>query len=84
MKLDVLAIGAHRDDIELSCGGTIIKLIQQGYSVGILDITRGESGTRGSAKERAGEADCAAKLMGLKVRENLCLPDAWIENSKTS
>ncbi|MBI5207580.1 MAG: bacillithiol biosynthesis deacetylase BshB1 [Candidatus Firestonebacteria bacterium] len=82
MKLDVLAIGAHRDDIELSCGGTIIKLVDQGYNVGILDLTRGEAGTRGSARQREKEANNAAKCMGIKVRENLGLPDAWVTNTK--
>ncbi len=82
MKLDILAIGAHRDDIELSCGGTIIKLADQGYNVGILDLTQGEAGTRGSAKERAKEAECAGKSMGIKVRENLFLPDAFVNNTE--
>ena len=79
MKLDVLAIGAHRDDIEITCGGTVIKFVDLGYNVGILDLTQGEMGTRGSAKEREKEAKCAAKIMGIKVRENLKLPDSAVE-----
>lgn len=81
MKLDVLAIAAHRDDVELTIGGTIIKLTDLGYRVGILDLTRGEMGTRGSAKEREKEAQCAAKIMGVIKRENLGLPDARVENT---
>jgi bacillithiol biosynthesis deacetylase BshB1 len=80
MKLDVLAIAAHRDDIELTCGGTVIKMAEAGYKVGALDLSAGESGTRGSAVLRAKEADKAAKVMGLAHRENLGLPDAAIEN----
>ena len=76
MKLDVLAFGPHRDDVELSCGGTLIKLSEEGYTVGVVDMTRGEMGTRGSAAERAREAERAAEIMGLAVRENLGLPDA--------
>ena len=80
MKLDLLAIAAHRDDIELTCGGTVIKMVEEGYRVGALDLSAGESGTRGSAALRAKEADKAAQLMGLVHRENLGLPDAAIEN----
>jgi bacillithiol biosynthesis deacetylase BshB1 len=79
VKLDVLAIGAHRDDIEITCGGTVIKFVDLGYNVGILDLTQGEMGTRGSAREREKESKCAAKIMGLKVRENLKLPDSAVE-----
>jgi N-acetylglucosamine malate deacetylase 1 len=75
MKLDVLAIAAHPDDIELSCGGTIAKLVKQGKKVGIVDLTQGEMGTRGSAEIRLQEADKAAKILGLSVRENLKLYD---------
>jgi bacillithiol biosynthesis deacetylase BshB1 len=81
MKLFALAIAAHPDDIELSCSGTIIKLVDRGFSVGILDLTRGELGTRGDDKIRAREAMEAAKVMGVKIRENLKLPDGWIENT---
>ena len=80
MKLDVLAIGAHPDDIELTCGGTIIKLVKQGRSVGILDLTEGELGTRGDRKIRAQEAAKAAAVMGVALRENLKLPDGNIES----
>ncbi|HEV2423864.1 MAG TPA: bacillithiol biosynthesis deacetylase BshB1 [Terriglobia bacterium] len=80
MKLDLLAIAAHRDDIELTCGGTVIKMVEEGYRVGALDLSAGESGTRGSAALRAREAEKAAKVMGLVYRENLGLPDAAIEN----
>lgn len=82
MKLDLLAIAAHRDDIELTCGGTVIKMVEEGYRVGALDLSAGESGTRGSAALRAREADKAAKVMGLVYRENLGLPDAAIENMR--
>jgi bacillithiol biosynthesis deacetylase BshB1 len=80
MKLDVLAIGAHPDDVELSCGGTLIMLARQGKSVGVLDLTRGELGTRGTQAIRAREAAQAARVMGVAVRENLGLPDGNIED----
>src|SRR5215472_10856750 len=80
MTLDLLAIAAHRDDIELTCGGTVIKMAEAGYKVGALDLSAGESGTRGSAALRAKEAEKASKVMGLAHRENLNLPDAAIEN----
>ncbi|MCX7920246.1 MAG: bacillithiol biosynthesis deacetylase BshB1 [bacterium] len=79
--LDVLAVSAHRDDTEITCGGTLIKMVDKGYTVGIVDLTQGEMGTRGSAKLRAEEAAVAAKIMGVSVRENLELPDARVENS---
>jgi len=79
--LDVLAIFAHRDDAELTCGGTLIKLASQGRRTGILDLTEGEMGTRGSAAIRAEEASRAASVMGLALRENLKLPDAGIVNT---
>jgi len=79
MKLDVLAIGAHPDDIELSCSGTIAKLVKHGRAVGILDLTRGELGTRGNAMLRAREAADAAKILGVRARENLGLKDGNIE-----
>jgi N-acetylglucosamine malate deacetylase 1 len=77
-QLDVLAIAAHPDDVELSVGGTLIKLAQQGYKTGILDLTRGEAGTRGTPEIRAFEAARAAQLLGLTMRENLDLGDAHI------
>ena len=79
--LHVLAIFAHRDDAELTCGGTLIKLAGQGHRAGILDLTAGEMGSRGSADLRGQEADRAAAIMGLAVRENLGLPDAGIMNT---
>lgn len=79
--LHVLAIFAHRDDAELTCGGTLIKLAAQGHRAGILDLTAGEMGSRGSAELRAEEAEGAAAVMGLAVRENLGLPDAGIMNT---
>lgn len=77
-KLDVLAIAAHRDDTEIICGGTIIRMIDLGYKAGILDLTAGESGSRGDAQTREKEADCAAKVMKLSFRHNLNLPDAGL------
>jgi bacillithiol biosynthesis deacetylase BshB1 len=79
MKLDLLAIAPHPDDVELTSGGTMIKMAQAGYSTGILDLTRGESGTRGSPETRLKEAARAAKIMGVKVRRNLSLPDAHLK-----
>ena len=81
MKLDILAIGAHPDDIELGCSGTIITEIRNGKKVGIADLTQGELGTRGSAEIRAQEAAAAAKILGVSVRENLKLPDGFFENN---
>jgi LmbE family N-acetylglucosaminyl deacetylase len=77
----VLAIGPHRDDVELTCGGTLIRPAAQGHRTGVLDLTQGEMGTRGSAELRAEEARRAARVLGLAVRENLALPDANIENT---
>ena len=81
MKLDSLFIGAHPDDVELSCGGTVVKMVKAGNSVGILNLTRGELSTRGSVKIREREASEAAKILGVKVRENLELEDGSIENN---
>ena len=80
MTVDVLAIFAHRDDAELSCGGTLAKAARSGHSTGILDLTQGEMGTRGSAETRAAEAEAAAKVLAVSVRRNLGLPDAGIVN----
>ena len=82
MKLDILAIGAHPDDVELGCGATIAKEISLGKKVGILDLTRGELGTRGSAEIRNEEAVDAAKILGVITRENLNLADGFFENNK--
>lgn len=79
--VDVLAIAAHRDDVELTCGGTLIKHARRGHRTGIVDLTQGEMGTRGSAELRATEADAAAKVLGVSLRLNLELPDAGIENT---
>lgn len=79
MKLDLLAIAAHPDDVELTCSGTLIKLVKQGRKVGILDLTRGELGTRGTEELRAAEANEATKIMGVHARESLNLPDGNIE-----
>jgi bacillithiol biosynthesis deacetylase BshB1 len=80
MKLDLLAIAAHRDDVELTCGGAVIKMVEAGYKVGVLDLTLGESGSRGSAALRQKESERAARVMGIVHRENLGLPDAGIED----
>ena|SRR5437773_2630840 len=78
--VDILAIAAHRDDVELTCGGTLIKAVKLGRRVAILDLTQGEMGTKGSAETRAAEASRAAETMGVVARENLALPDAGILN----
>jgi bacillithiol biosynthesis deacetylase BshB1 len=78
MKLDVLAIAPHPDDVELTSGGTMIKMAEAGYSTGILDLTRGETGTRGTPETRLREAARAGEIMGVKVRRNLGLPDAHL------
>jgi bacillithiol biosynthesis deacetylase BshB1 len=82
IKLDILVLSVHPDDAELGCGGTIAKHIALGKSVGIIDLTRGELGTRGSADIRSREAAEAAKILGIKVRVNLGLPDGFFENTK--
>lgn len=79
--LHVLCIVAHPDDAEILAGGTLIKLVDQGYRAGIVDFSQGEMGTRGSAEERMREAACSAGVMGIQVRENLHFPDAHIENT---
>ncbi len=81
MKLDFLVVGAHPDDIELSCGGTIIKLVKSGKKVGLVDLTEGELGTRGSAELRAREARSAATILGTAIRQNLGIPDGNIANT---
>lgn len=81
MKLDILAIGAHPDDVELSCAGTLIKEVSRGKRVGVLDLTQGELGTRGTAETRAEEAANAAKIMGLSVRKNLKFSDGFFINN---
>jgi N-acetylglucosamine malate deacetylase 1 len=80
-SLDILAIAAHRDDVEQTCGGTLLKAAQRGQRTGILDLTRGEMGTRGTAEDRAREADDAAKILGLSWRRALDIPDGRVENT---
>mgnify|MGYP000881259811 CR=1 FL=1 len=82
MKLDILAIGAHPDDVELSCGGTIAKEIANGKKVGIIDLTRGELGTRGTAETRDAESAEAAKILGVTVRTNMEFADGFFINDK--
>jgi len=80
MKLDILAFGAHPDDVELGCGATVAKEISLGKKVGIIDLTRGELGTRGSAEIRAIEAENSAKILGVVARENLGFADGFFVN----
>ena len=82
MRLDVLSITAHPDDTELTCSGTVIKMVEAGYKVGQLDLTAGETGTRGNARIRAQESARASKVMGIVYRENLGLPDAALEDRR--
>ncbi len=84
MKLDILAFGAHPDDVELACSGTMILHRQSGLKTGIIDLSRGEMGTRGSVAIRETEALKASEILGLSVRENLNLPDGFIQNDKES
>src|SRR5437660_4819591 len=79
--LDILAIAAHRDDVEQTCGGTLLKMAQRGYRTGILDLTQGEMGTRGSAADRAREAADAAKILCVSWRQALDIPDGRVENT---
>jgi bacillithiol biosynthesis deacetylase BshB1 len=79
MKLDLLAIGPHPDDVELTSGGTLLKMAEEGYRTGILDLTQGETGTRGTPETRLREAARAAKILRVKIRRNLGLPDARLE-----
>ena len=80
-RVDVLAIAAHRDDVEQTCGGTLLVQQSLGWSTGILDLTRGEAGTRGTAAERASEADAAARILRVSHREALDLPDGNVQNT---
>jgi N-acetylglucosamine malate deacetylase 1 len=79
--LDILAIAAHRDDVEQTCGGTLLKMAERGHRTGILDLTQGEMGTRGSAEDRAAEAAEAAKVLRVSWREALDIPDGRVENN---
>jgi len=81
IPLDILAIAAHRDDVEQTCGGTLLKMAQRGQRTGILDLTQGEMGTRGSADDRAREAADAARILGVGWRRALDIPDGRVENT---
>jgi len=81
VALDILAIAAHRDDVEQTCGGTLLKMAEAGHRTGILDLTQGEMGTRGSAADRAREADAAAAILKVSWRRALDIPDARVENT---
>ncbi len=80
-RADVLAIAAHRDDVEQTCGGTLLRMAARGLRTAILDLTQGEAGTRGTAQERASEAEEAARILGVGWRRALTLPDGAIENT---
>ena len=82
MKLDILAFGVHPDDVELGCAGTLMAAIDQGKKVGIVDLTRGELGTRGTPTTRTQEAAAAAKIMGVDIRENLDMADGFFANDE--
>src|SRR6267378_4965904 len=82
MKLDILAIAAHPDDVELTCGGTLIKMAEKGYKTGILDLTAGEMGTRGTPETRAKEAALAAKILKVSWRGNLGVPDSDVQPTR--
>jgi bacillithiol biosynthesis deacetylase BshB1 len=84
MNIDILAFAAHPDDIELSCSGTIMKHIDQGFTVGIVDLTEGELGTRGTPELRYHEAKVAAELMGISYRHNLSLEDGFFRDEKSA
>src|SRR6266436_8309069 len=80
-SLDVLAIAAHRDDVEQTCGGTLLKMAERGQRTGILDLTQGEMGTRGTAKDRAREAAEAARILHTGFSQALEIPDGRVENT---
>src|SRR5512141_3144102 len=79
--VDILAIAAHRDDVEQTCGGTLLKMAERGHRTGVLDLTRGEMGTRGTAKDREREAAEAARILKVSWREALDIPDGRVENT---
>ena len=81
MPLDILALAAHRDDVEQTCGGTLLKMAERGYRTGILDLTQGEMGTRGTAEDRAREAAEAARILKVAWRHAFDIPDGRVENS---
>ena len=82
MKLDILALAAHPDDVELSCAGTLVKAVSMGKKAGIVDFTQGELGTRGTPEIRMQEAQASAKIMGLSARENLGFRDGFFTNDE--
>ena len=82
MKLDLLAIGVHPDDVELGCSGTLINEIKRGKKAGVVDLTEGELGTRGTVQNRYAEAEEAARIMGVQVRENLKMRDGFFRNDE--
>ena len=84
VKLDILAFGAHPDDVELGCGGTVAKEISKGKKVGIIDLTRGELGTRGSVDLRNQESKLASNILGLVLRENLNFKDGFFQNNESN
>lgn len=84
MKIDLLAIGVHPDDVELSCGGTLLAQKERGCTTAILDLTAGELGTRGTAETRLQEAEAAGNLLGIATRENLAMADGFFENNRTN
>ncbi|MDO5655832.1 MAG: bacillithiol biosynthesis deacetylase BshB1 [Flavobacteriaceae bacterium] len=81
-KLHILAMGPHPDDVELGCGGTLAKAVSQGKNVGIIDLTRGELGTRGTVEKRLQESENAAKILGITARENLGMRDGFFQNNE--
>ena len=83
MKLDILVFGAHPDDVELGCAGTILKHIKQGLKVGIIDFTKGELGTRGTSETRTEETENATKILGVKMRENMGFKDGFFQNDES-
>ncbi len=82
MKLDILVFGAHPDDVELGCGGTVIKEVKAGKRVGIIDLTRGELGTRGTAETRTAETKLATEIMGVAIRENMNFKDGFFKDDE--
>ena len=84
MKVDILAFGVHPDDVELGCSGTLAAAVAQGKKVAVVDLTRGELGTRGTAETRDTEAKNAATVMGVHARENLQMPDGFFQNDESN
>ena len=82
MKVDILFFGAHPDDVELGCGGTVIKLTEQNKRVAIIDLTQGELGTRGNKEARIEECKNASKILGITIRDNMNFKDGFFENNE--